>query len=598
MSIRSAALRSTVTCLAAAAAAPLAAQTSTSQPEIQACYDSRTSSTGTPLGSGIVYRIKVPGVVGQQGCVDPKHTPFGWTIQHGALTGLGNDDHPQYVLANGTRALTGPLQAGGFKITGLGAGATAGDAVRFQQAVKVEDPAGGDLAGTYPNPAVARLQGRAVSSTAPTDGNVLTFNVATTTWEPRAPAAASGTSVNTPNTLVQRDASGGFASGSLTIAGFVTASAFRGNTLTLSPNSGVALLATGPIQSTTGGFMFPDGSVQLSAAAGGASGTPNNTPNSLVQRDASGGFAAGSVLLNQLIVGGASVGAQVNPDGGFLAVGNTNGVIPRQGTGVRMMWHPGKGAFRAGEAFAGEWDDASVGELSTAMGSGTTASGPRATAMGNRTTASGDASTAMGNLTTASGIRATAMGEFTTASGTSSTAMGAFASTNDQRGSFVYGDASTIPLGFSLVQATAPNQFVVRAAGGTIFYSSPDLSSGVSLAPGAGAWASVSDVRRKENFREVDGESVLGRIARMPVREWNYRTQAASVRHLGPTAQDFRAAFGLGESDTTITTTDIDGINLLAVQALERRTREQAREIETLRAELAALRAAIAQRRE
>ena len=176
--------------------------------------------------------------------------------------------------------------------------------------------------------------------------------------------------------------------------------------------------------------------------------------------------------------------------------------------------------------------------------------------------------------------------------------MGAFASTNDQRGSFVYGDASTIPLGFSLVQATAPNQFVVRAAGGTIFYSSRDLASGVSLAPGAGAWASVSDVRRKENFREVDGESVLGRIARMPVREWNYRTQAASIRHLGPTAQDFRAAFGLGESDTTITTTDIDGINLLAVQALERRTREQAREIEALRVELAALRAAIAQRRE
>src|SRR5438046_684675 len=105
MSIRSAALRSTVTCLAAAAAAPLAAQTPTSQPEIQACYDSRTSSTGTPLGSGLVYRIKVPGVVGQQGCVDPKHTPFSWTIQHGALTGLGNDDHPQYLLANGTRAL-------------------------------------------------------------------------------------------------------------------------------------------------------------------------------------------------------------------------------------------------------------------------------------------------------------------------------------------------------------------------------------------------------------------------------------------------------------------------------------------------------------
>src|SRR5205823_12039952 len=109
-------LRGTLVGLAAAAAAPLAAQTAGPQPEILACYDSRTSSTGTPLGSGIVYRIKVAGVVGQQGCVDPKHTPFSWTIQHGALTGLTNDDHPQYLLVTGARALTGNLSAGGKKI--------------------------------------------------------------------------------------------------------------------------------------------------------------------------------------------------------------------------------------------------------------------------------------------------------------------------------------------------------------------------------------------------------------------------------------------------------------------------------------------------
>ena len=104
-------------------------------------------------------------------------------------------------------------------------------------------------------------------------------------------------------------------------------------------------------------------------------------------------------------------------------------------------------------------------------------------------------------------------------------------------------------------------------------------------------------MNRKEHFREVDGSDVLEKIARMRVREWNYKAQDPSIRHLGPTAQDFYAAFGLGESDTTITTTDIDGINLLAVQALERRAREQAREIEALRAELAALRAEIAQRK-
>src|SRR5947208_17182129 len=116
MTTHSIALRCAVASFAAAA--PLTAQTPSPQPEILACYDSRTSSTGTPLGSGIVYRIKVAGVVGQQGCVDPKHTPFSWTIQHGALTGLTNDDHPQYLLANGTRVLTGSFAAGGFRITG------------------------------------------------------------------------------------------------------------------------------------------------------------------------------------------------------------------------------------------------------------------------------------------------------------------------------------------------------------------------------------------------------------------------------------------------------------------------------------------------
>jgi len=35
---------------------------------------------------------------------------------------------------------------------------------------------------------------------------------------------------------------------------------------------------------------------------------------------------------------------------------------------------------------------------------------------------------------------------------------------------------------------------------------------------------------------------------------------------------DFYVAFKLAKSDTTITTTDIDGVALLAIQALERRT--------------------------
>ena len=63
------------------------------------------------------------------------------------------------------------------------------------------------------------------------------------------------------------------------------------------------------------------------------------------------------------------------------------------------------------------------------------------------------------------------------------------------------------------------------------------------------------------------------------------------MRHLGPVAEDFYAAYGLGLGETTIGLGDIDGVNLAASKALEARTAALQREVDTLRAELAALRA-------
>lgn len=240
---------------------------------------------------------------------------------------------------------------------------------------------------------------------------------------------------------------------------------------------------------------------------------------------------------------------------------------------------------------------------STAMGEGTTASGNASTAMGGGTTASGYSSTAMGLSTkatgsygsTATGWESEAYGQTSTAigrgaisRGTFSITMGHYAETAASAyGSFVYGDASTT----TVVASVSPNQFLVRAAGGTVFWSTSGTtfptSPGVTLNPGASAWSSLSDVNSKENFRDLRDDDVLARIAAMPVREWNYKAQDAAIRHMGPTAQDFHAAFGLGEDPLRISTIDADGVALAAIKALEARTRAAA---DTLRSENDAMR--------
>lgn len=302
-------------------------------------------------------------------------------------------------------------------------------------------------------------------------------------------------------------------------------------------------------------------------------------------------------------------------DGGFVARGASGvGTIPASGFGTRLMWHPAKGAFRAGLAGGSHWDDNLVGIRSVAFGSNTIANGGASTALGNGTvasglnslaggtgsTASGFASVAIGDSVVASASSSVALGEETTASGVRSIALGVNASTNGWFGTFVFGDASTVGSGAD-VTATTNNQFTVRAAGGTRFFSTSDTTEpapGVQLPAGGSGWTTLSDVGSKTNFRDVDGEAVLGKLARMPIREWNYRSQDRAVRHVGPTAQEFHAAFGLGEDPLGINSVDADGIALRAIQALEARTRQEndalTLELATLRRQLDDVRNALA----
>jgi hypothetical protein len=145
-------------------------------------------------------------------------------------------------------------------------------------------------------------------------------------------------------------------------------------------------------------------------------------------------------------------------------------------------------------------------------------------------------------------------GYLNTAQGNHSFAAGRSAKANHQ-GAFVWGDSTAAD-----VASTANNQFIVRAVGGVWLgtTSSPSWPGGSFIASSTGAylssggaWTNASDRNAKEGFAAVDGRGLLARLSAMPILTWNYKTQDASIRHMGPAAQDFRAAFGLGAKMTS-----------------------------------------------
>ena len=100
------------------------------------------------------------------------------------------DDHPQYLLVDETtRALLEDLDADGNVVANLRAAIANGEAVRFEQAVKVGDQAAGppdgqDVTGTYPDRLrVVRIQNRQVRNVTPNLNEVLTWTGAR--WEPQ-----------------------------------------------------------------------------------------------------------------------------------------------------------------------------------------------------------------------------------------------------------------------------------------------------------------------------------------------------------------------------------------------------------------------------
>jgi hypothetical protein len=288
-----------------------------------------------------------------------------------------------------------------------------------------------------------------------------------------------------------------------------------------------------------------------------------------------GAGAAGNNGLAATVSGGVSnylTGSYSVIAGGF---GNTNsGEYAVIGGGYQNFISNPVSA-RAGATISGGYENIASGPAATVGG-------------GSLNTASGNYATVVGgHSNTASGVCATASGAGNTASGGYSFAAGNLAlATNGY--SFVWSD------GTAATGDTNADQFVARASGGFYFYTSSG-PTGAQLPSGSGSWSSMSDRNSKDGFTTVNPETVLASVSELPMTTWSYKAEHG-VRHIGPMAQDFYAAFNVGEDDRHIADVDEGGVALAAIQGLNQKLEDKMQKVEAENADLKRQNDALSQR--
>ena len=78
----------------------------------------------------------------------------------------------------------------------------------------------------------------------------------------------------------------------------------------------------------------------------------------------------------------------------------------------------------------------------------------------------------------------------------------------------------------------------------------------------------ASDKAMKMNFQPVDSLDILEKLNSVPINRWSWKEDDPSIIHMGPTAQDFYVAFGLGNDDRQIKHVDASGVAFASIQAL------------------------------
>lgn len=294
------------------------------------------------------------------------------------------------------------------------------------------------------------------------------------------------------------------------------------------------------------------------ATIGGGSDNACSAPHATV----AGGFENQAEGLYATIAGGWSNHVASDANSSCIAGGEGN-LVEAETSTIGGGYHNTIGSYAGSTTIAGgAANQASATAATVGGGTENSASGVWSAVSG------GWLNEATGDYATVPGGRSNeARGDYSFAAG--------YAALADWEGMFVWADTSWL-WGFPDPQETnftpGPDQFLVQATGGTVFVSAIGSNgastAGVQLPAGGSAWSSLCDRSLKENFRPADGREVLASLIDVPIQTWNYKSQDPSIRHVGPIAQDFYAAFSVGEDDKHISTVDADGVALAAIQGL------------------------------
>ena len=348
----------------------------------------------------------------------------------------------------------------------------------------------------------------------------------------------------------------------------------------------------------------------------------------------SGGFLNQNTAQFGTIGGGASntnsgyagtvAGGQQNLSSGYAAIiaGGQSNLATNQTTTVAGGWQNLSGGFVA--TVGGGYANRALGDYSTvAGGNGNATIGSDAfVGGGGANTASGFSAAVVsgyGNIASG-GYAAIGAGYSNLASGLGATVAGGYQNTAAGDYSFAAGKNAYVPGNRSFVwnsfanpnYAVNSDEFLIFATNGfSIDYNNQTAFGGgdrwlyigkgsagfgvpatISTWTGAylsdgGSWTSSSDRARKENFAPVDTRAVLAKVAALPLQTWNYTNEPPAMRHLGPMAQDFHAAFGLnGSDDKHIADVDEAGVALAAIQGLDDKEQEDRALLNTKAAEI------------